>query len=120
MENINEFLTGVLGRIGIPVAESLYEGDEEEFITFNLADSRGHEFGDNDTLGVICYVQVHYVCPWDQDYSGRVRKIRKALFSAGFTYPELTDVSDRQARIRHQVLECAIENNYDLEEEEDE
>ena len=114
-----EMITDALSGTGLPVAEQLYEGKADEFITFNLADNPAEDFGDNDALSLVYYVQVHYVCRWEADYTTKVKQIRKALYGAGFTYPDLTDLSDRGERIRHLVFECSIENNFDLEEEDE-
>jgi len=119
MKSINEVIVSALKPIGLEIAEGLYEGDEEEFYTFSLADSHADDFGDNEDLSLTYYVQIHYVCPWNYDYADKVRKTRKALKSAGFTYPSLTDYSDSENRIRHYIFECAIENNFDLEEDEE-
>ena len=118
MMTYQEMITSALASLEIPIAEKLYEGKKNEFITFNLADSQAEDFGDNDELSLVYYVQIHYVCPWETDYTNKVKHIRKALKGAGFTYPELTDLSDSAERIRHLVFECSVENNFDLEEDE--
>lgn len=119
MTTWQENIVDALAELELPVAEKLYEGKADEFITFNLADSQPEDFGDDEDLSLTYYVQIHYVCPWEYDYTDKVKKIRKALKGAGFTFPELTDYSDSENRIRHHIFECAIENNYDLEEDEE-
>lgn len=116
--NINETIVSALEDLGLPIAESLYEGDDEEFLTFKIADTVGADHGDNDPEAITYFVQVHYVCPWEADYKAKRRAIRKALKAADFTYPDITDMSDSDARIRHFIFETQIDNNYDLEEDE--
>ena len=116
--NINAAITGALTPLGLDIAERLYEGDNDEFLTFNLADSQAEDFGDDDELSLVYYVQIYYACPWDMNYSDKIKAIRKTLKGAGFTYPELTDLSDSAERIRRFCFECSIENNFDLEEDE--
>ena len=43
------------------------------------------------------------------------RRIIQTLLAAGFTAPEVTDMSDEAEKIRRLVFECEIENNYNLE-----
>ena len=117
--DINKIIVSALKPIGLEIAEDLYEGDEEEFITFNMADDIGADCGDNKPGTNTIFIQVHYVCPWGKDYAGTRKRIRKALFKAGFTWPEVQEVSDSTDRLRHIVLECAIDNDYDIEEDND-
>ncbi len=114
---IAELISDTLFGIGLPIAEKLYEGDDEEFITWNLADDIGADFGDNNPGTNTLFVQIHYVCPWVMDYHPKKRIIRQLLFDAGFTWPEITDVSDASVRMRHFVFECQIDNDYDLAED---
>lgn len=114
---IGELITGALSGLGLPVAEKLYEGDENEYITYNLADDIGTDYGDNVPGTNTVFIQVHYVCPWLNDYYQTKRLIRELLYKADFTWPEITDVSDAGARMRHFVFECSIDNDYDLSEE---
>ena len=115
-ESVNRIVKAALAPFGLPVAESLYQGKEAEYFTFNYADDHPQDFGDDDVLAYVAYLQVHYVCQWDKPYTDMKRRIRRALTGAGFTAPEVTDASDSAGRIRHLVFECSIENSYDLEE----
>lgn len=114
---IAELITAALSRMELAIAERLYEGDEDEYITWNQADNIGADYGDNKPGTNVIYVQVHYVCPWLMDYHPKLRIIRKLLSDAGFTWPEIIDASDAAIRIRHFVFECQIDNDYDLMED---
>lgn len=117
MTKIAQLITGALSSLNLPMAERLYEGDSDEYITFNLADDIGADYGDNDPGTNTVFMQIHYVCPWPKDYYPIRRQIRKLLHEAGFTWPEVTDVSDASTRMRHFVFECSIDNDYDLAED---
>ena len=114
---IAEKITSTLFDLGLPVAEKLYEGDEDEYITWNLADDIGADYGDNSPGTNTLFVQVHYVCPWLDDYFLKKRLIRELLYDAGFTWPEVTDASDANVRMRHFVFECQTDNDFDLTED---
>ena len=114
---VSELITESLAELNLPIAESLYEGDADEYITFNKTDDTGADFGDNDPGTNVIYMHIHYVCPWLYDYHPTCRRIRNILKNTGFTWPEVTDVSDEATRMRHIAFECAIENDYDLREE---
>ena len=115
MDNINKIIVSALKPIGLPVAERLYEGKKDEYIVFNLTDDRGQDFGDDRPHADVAYLHVHYICPWSASYHDKRRQIRQALFDAGATWPEVSDLSDEAERVRHFVFEFEIENLYELE-----
>lgn len=114
-DTVNKIITTALKSLGLPIAERLYEGEKTEYITFNWADDRAEDFGDDIPTEDVAYMQIHYICPWSKDYKETKRSIRQLLHTAGFTWPEVTDASEESARIRHFVYECEIENLYELE-----
>lgn len=114
-DSVSKILVSALSTFKLPVADTLYEGADDEYFVFNFADDNAEDFGDNDVQGYVAYLQIHYICPFNVSYSDMKRKIRNRLIKAGFTPPEVIDVSDPTDRIRHLVFECNIENAYDLE-----
>ena len=119
-DSVSKILVSALSTFKLPVADTLYEGADDEYFVFNFADDNAEDFGDNDVQGYVAYLQIHYICPFNVSYSDMKRKIRNRLIKAGFTPPEVIDVSDPTDRIRHLVFECNIENAYDLEVSDDE
>ena len=116
--SINKIIVSALRPFGLPVAENLYEGTAKEFLTYNYADDREGDAGDDEPQAYVASVQIHYFCPLNASYTDMKRRIRRTLVDAGFTAPEVTDASDTADRVRHLVFECEIENEYDLESEE--
>lgn len=49
-------------------------------------------------------VQVHFYLPHKEDARAAILSISRALFDAGFTWPNLTDASDEEGQ--HWVMEC--------------
>lgn len=111
---VNETIIKALTPFGIPITPDFFGGDKKEYFTFNYADDRAEEFGDNAPLNVVAYMQIHYFAPMNKDYLTVKKKVRKALFDAGFTYPDVTDATITEDRIRHLVFECEIENEDEL------
>lgn len=111
MGNISEKITSTLKELGIPISDGLYQGKEKEYIYFVIADDRGGDFGDSQALADEYAVQIHYRCPWHVPYSAKKSQIRRLLEDAGFTYPEVIDLSDSGNRIRHLCFECEIDSD---------
>lgn len=115
VRTVNEIIVSALRPFGLPIAENLYEGKEKEYFTYNFADDRGADFGDNKPNADVAYMQVHYICPLKKSYADMRRQIRQALTDAGATWAQVTDLSDLSERLRHLVFEFEIENNYEVE-----
>lgn len=109
--SISEKIMATLAELGIPVSDGLYQGKEKEYIYFVIADDRAGDFGDSMALADQYSVQIHYCCPWSKPYSATKSQIRHILENAGFTYPEVIDMSDPDNRIRRLVFECDIDSD---------
>ena len=93
-----------LKGLGITIIPDLQTGKESEYITYNYADDRGGDFGDEEPYGNLVSVQVHYCCDLSRPYTAVKRTIRRALDGAGFTYPSVTE-QNTEIR-RHLIFEC--------------
>lgn len=112
---VNEIIITALSPFGLEVTPDFFGGGDEEYFTFNYADDRASDFGDDQPTHVVAYAQIHYFCPVKKDYLEMKKKLRKALLDAGFTYPSVTDATSSRDAERHLVFECSIENEYELE-----
>lgn len=113
---VNEKIIQALGKFGLKVTPDFYGGGSKEYFTFNYADDRASDFGDNEPINVVAYMQIHYFCPVKKDYLNLKKKVRRALMEVGFTYPTVTDATEPGDEERHLVFECSIENEDELEE----
>ena len=94
---------------GYPYEPDVYRGTEaERWITYNYSDDYASEFADDEPAVVIATVQVHLFLPIREDFYKIKQQIRKALFAQGFTYPEITVLTENET-IRHIIFECDIE-----------
>lgn len=94
---------------GYPCVPDVYKGAEKRWITYNYADDYGADFADDAPETVINSVQVHLFLPQNEPFIQLKKKIREALFEAGFTFPEITVQTEGKEEIRHIIFECDIE-----------
>lgn len=66
--NVNGIMLGLEAVTGLEVEEDLYEGKNEEHITFTYADEHYDEFGDNKPIAEQCDMQIKVVLLKDTDY----------------------------------------------------
>lgn len=104
-ENIVE----VIKSFGYPYSPGVYEGEKKKYFTYNYADDRGGLYADNTPETTIVSVQVHFFLPLKENFIKEKNQIRQALFQQGFTYPEVTILTENEEKIRHIVFECDIE-----------
>lgn len=112
---VNEKIIKALEPFGIPVRADFSDDDKEEYFTFNYIGDMAGSFGDDAPLNVIACMQIHYVSPIEMDPLMLKKRIRKALLENGFTYPEVTDATEKGDSIRHLIFECEIENEFEME-----
>lgn len=105
----NNIIMGALKKFGYPVVPDLYMGSDQRYFTFNYADDRGANFGDNEPQCTISYIQVHFFLLLNENYLELKKSIRESLFEAGFTYPQVTILTERDNGLRHLVFECEME-----------
>ena len=106
---VNRKIIDALAFLKIPVAESFYDGKEEEYITFETPIDSGADFGDDEPGKIIVQVRVHWWIPIKKNYLAVKKKIRNALHDAGFTFPYVRILPDPDTLIRHVLFECEIE-----------
>ncbi len=105
---VNQIIIEALEPFGYPCKPDTYSGSEKKYFTFNHADERGADFGDNQPGCIKHSMQIHFFLPMQENYIAEKKEIRKALFSAGFTYPVITELTEPENNIRHIVYECDI------------
>ncbi len=114
--NINRKIVSALAPMGLDIAEGLYEGKAKEYLYYVITLNYEADRGDNDSQGFIADVQIHYVCPWEKSYDATLKRARKLLHDAGFAGFNIVDLSDQKERLRHFVIECWTEDEYQMEE----
>ncbi len=97
---------------GIPCVPDVYTGEAKEYITFNY-NSVPEDFGDDAPGHELHLIQVHYFCPLGHNSLARRKSIKQKLFSAGLTWPDETNASDKNGQ--HYVFECEDAEGVELE-----
>ena len=64
----------------------------------------GDDYGNNVPQHERALIQVHLFCPHEFNSVSSRKSIKMALLGAGFTYPNMTDASDKEGQ--HWVFEC--------------
>ena len=103
-----EKIKSALDPLGIPVTPDFFGGGAAEWITYNEAGDFGRDDGDDAPGCNLVGVQIHYFLPMSRDYLENKRAIRHALRAAGFTYPSVTVITDKELDTRHIIYECEI------------
>lgn len=104
-----EKIKEALEPFGLPMEPDVYNGPEKQYFTYNYADDYGDDYADDAPQTVINSVQVHFFLPRNRPFTAMKKKIRNALFEAGFTFPEITVRREDEERTRHIIFECDIE-----------
>lgn len=93
---------------GFPHAPDVYRDEAPRWFAYNYADDYGADFSDDNPGEVIASVQVHLFLPIDDDFISLKNKVRRALFGQGFTFPEITVMTEDNEKLRHIIFECDI------------
>ena len=122
---IQQALSPLCKQNGWPLQPDVYDGDAASYITYNEADNRASEFGDDTPLYRTVDLQIHYFTPLYKagtrnktNYILAREAIRNALFNGGFSYPDVQVLKDTeadpQASVWHIVFECEYDESIDL------
>lgn len=102
-----EKIIAAIEPFGFPYASDIYDGSEERYFVYNYADERPVFYADDAPEAVKASMMVHLYLPAGENFIALKNQIRAALFSKGFTYPEVTVLRENDKR--HIVFECDIE-----------
>lgn len=108
--SVGEKIVAALAPFGDPVEASLLYAAAQNlppiYYTFSYS-SFGDDFGDDEPGCERWLVNVHYFAPlYNEDIDERVKRTKRALFQAGFSWPRTVDASDQDGQ--HIVFECEI------------
>ena len=88
--------TALAGICSVTVPQ-VYTGDATEYIVFNYSEYP-LEFADNAPHTVGYSIQVHLFMPLKANPNTMKNNIQNALFTAGFSYPSIQDVTDEEGQ----------------------
>lgn len=105
-----EKIKTIADSVGLPNEPDVlthYEELPKQWIAYNYAYQGGDEFADDAPQEDTASVQVHLYSKISIGTTKLQKKIQRALFEAGFTYPEIT--VNREDSYRHVIFECEID-----------
>lgn len=76
---------------------------ETEYVSFSYTE-RPALCGDDEPVAFMYRLTLHYICPLNQNPYMKKKQIRRALISAGFSAPFVTNASDEDGQ--HYVFEA--------------
>lgn len=110
--SVDAVIKSALSAFGDPVANAVYHGDAERYYVFNYS-TIGSDFADDGPAHERYLVNVHLFAPLCENVTQRIKRTKKALSDAGFTWPEMVNASDDEGR--HIVFECEIAEGDDTD-----
>jgi hypothetical protein len=102
--NLDAKIKAALAGICGVIVPQVYTGNATEYIVFNYSEYP-LVFADDEPQEVGYSIQVHLFMPLKVNPNTKKESIKNALFSAGFTYPSIQDVTDDEGQ--HYVFEVA-------------
>lgn len=105
--NINSTVIAALTSLSLPVSANVYDGSDDDYITFNYADERPVLRADDTDLMDETTIQVHYFTR--SNPQANKKAIRKALRDAGFTIINTSEFYETDTKYNHIVVEAWIE-----------
>lgn len=107
VKDVETRIKEALDGFGIPVEKGLLYARARDlpprYFAFSVS-RYGDDFGDDGPGCERCLVSVHYFAPLAENLTERVRRVKKALLAAGFTWPSSVDASDQDGQ--HIVFDC--------------
>lgn len=87
---------------GDPVENAVHTGDEDRYYVFYVS-RFGTLYADDEPNAENVKVQIHFFAPLGENIVGYIKDTKKALWDAGFLWPETIDATDKDGR--HIVFE---------------
>ena len=101
--NIDERIRNALLPFGDPVEKAVYQSDAKRYYSFNY-NTIGAAYADDAPEHVRYLIQVHLFMPLREEDLTQKEATITALYNAGFTWPDVFDLTDETGR--HIVFEC--------------
>ena len=104
--NLDERIRTALTGICDVIVPQVYTGTATEYIVFNYSEYP-LEFADNAPHTVGYSIQVHLFMPLKANPNTMKNSIQNVLFTAGFSYPSIQDVTDEEGQ--HYAFQTTFE-----------
>lgn len=111
-DSINNRIVDALAFTTYPVYINTFTSTERAYFVY-LQNVTPELFANNDAQYGVNEISLHFYCPVTQNTVTLRKQIKRALQSAGFTYPVEVDASDEH--LQHIVFEFEVEEWLDGE-----
>ncbi len=101
--SIEKKIKDAIEPLGYSVYPNNYDGDDETYFVFNHNTVPG-DFGNNVPQHERALIQVHLFCPHTFNSVTLRKNIKKNLSDAGFSWPYMTNASEKDNQ--HYTFEC--------------
>lgn len=112
--SVDARVKAALDAFGDPVEKSVLDASARwgpaRYYTFSSR-SFGADFGDDEPGCERVSVTIHLFAPLNMDCVQQVKETKRALFAAGFTWPQTVDATDQDNQ--HYVFECETVDDID-------
>lgn len=108
---INAAVINALSSLKLPVHANVYNGAEDEYITFNYADERPVVRADDTDIYDETTIQVHYFTRSNPQPNKKA--VRRLLRAAGFTIQSTSEFYESDTGYFHVVVYAWIEGAID-------
>lgn len=82
--NLNPIFEAMPQKLGYPVEQDMYQGDEKIYAVYCYTDERGEVYGNNKPLIDKVYMRLQLYTPQNYNYMSLKHKTRDYLESQGF------------------------------------
>lgn len=113
--NVNEVITTALAPLKIPIVPDFYEGDADEYVSFNYTNEFPANFSDNVPENDYAQLQFHYFVRGKSPLAVR-KRIRVLLHKAGFDVSLGPINYENDTKKYHCVISAGIDGVAELEE----
>ena len=113
--NVNPIIINALMPEGLPIAPGIYTGTADKYYTFNYEDDRGDVYADDTPQIDVASIQIHLFVPLGFDYIALKKRTRSRLFGAGFSYPVITELDEKDTKKKHIIFQCEIDGQSETE-----
>lgn len=96
--NLNQKITASLQPLGHPASPYQYTGDAATYFTFRYSTAPA-QFADNVPQMERFFIQVRLHCPIEADTTELQAAVKQTLFAAGFTWPEMENLTDETGQL---------------------
>lgn len=113
--NVNQLIIEAGSAIGYPVAQDIYTGSKEKYITFTYEDERAALYADDEEQIETAYLMVSMVTPTDYNYFSDSAKLKKKLKKSGFNVPSIQSWIENEGtkKIRRTIFTVNITGQED-------